>query len=326
MARDYRKYPDSYNDMIPYFNEFMDRYSPSHWMQQRNRIISFTLYLKDKREKKIETADVDDIIAFFKLINSKDLKRSTKKKWRNFLNAYYEFFKEIKEKIDKKAFINPVPSRNLFDFDEKEFTVKELEREEDLMTYPDIKRILNYLYFIDFRSFIIVSMLLYSGARISEICRIELENLDLEERYFITKIKSKKNLNRYGAYFFPKFFIKYLQEWINSLQEENVDPTFLFQQKDHHVNPKTPRKRLRDAKASLGLNCKMNPHAFRDYLNTLRFDQNIDEKYRFLLLNQTPENVNVKHYLKKYKKRKELLEIYDKTFPFPEFKPNLKLI
>lgn len=304
----------------------MDRYSPSNWMQQRNRIITFAIYLRDKRNKTIENADVDDLIAFFKIINSRDLKRSTKKKWRNFLNAYYDFLKEIKEKINKVAFINPVPSRNLFDFDEKEIDLQDLEKEEDLMTYPDVKRVLNYLYFIDFRCFIIVSLLLYSGARISEICRIELKNLDLEERYFMTKIKSKKNLNRYGAYFFPKFFVKFLKEWINSLQEEFLDPVFLFQQEDYYIHPKTPRKRLRTAKASIGLKCKMNPHAFRDYLNTLRFEQSIDEKYRFLLLNQTPENVNVKHYLKKYKKRKELLEIYDKTFPFPEFKPNLKLI
>ena len=199
MARDYRKYPDSFEKMVPYFNGFMDRYSPSNWMQQRNRIITFALYLRDERDKTIENADVDDLIAFFKIINSKDLKRSTKKKWRSFLNAYYDFLKEIKEKINKTAFINPVPSRNLFDFDEKEIGLEDLEKEEDLMTYPDVRRILNYLYFIDFRCFIIVSLLLYSGARISEICRIELKNLDLEERYFLTKVKSKKNLNRHGV-------------------------------------------------------------------------------------------------------------------------------
>lgn len=72
--------------------------------------------------------------------------------------------------------------------------------------------------------------------------------------------------------------------------------------------------------------CKMNPHAFRDYLNTLRFEKGLGDKYRFLLLNQTPPNVNVKSYLKKYEKRKELLKIYDKYFPFPEFNPKLNLM
>lgn len=70
----------------------------------------------------------------------------------------------------------------------------------------------------------------------------------------------------------------------------------------------------------------MNPHAFRDHLNTERFDRGLNTKYRCLLLNQLPKNVNVKHYLKKYQKRKELLKLYDKTLPFPEFKPKLKLI
>ena len=50
------------------------------------------------------------------------------------------------------------------------------------------------------------------------------------------------------------------------------------------------------------------------------------EKYRFLLLNQTPPNVNVKNYLKKYKLRRELLTKYDEFFPFPEFNPKLNLM
>ncbi|MHA1192228.1 MAG: hypothetical protein ACTSP9_08015 [Promethearchaeota archaeon] len=70
----------------------------------------------------------------------------------------------------------------------------------------------------------------------------------------------------------------------------------------------------------------MNPHAFRDFINTARFDKDLNVKFRSLLLNQIPKSVNVKFYLRKYKKRQELLKIYDKTFPFPEFKPKIDLM
>ena len=118
----------------------------------------------------------------------------------------------------------------------------------------------------------------------------------------------------------------YLQEWINDLQIQYINPVYLFQYNFTHLSDKTPRKNLRSVKNELGLTCRMNPHTFRDFINSERFDTKMKEKYRFLLLNQTPPNVNVKSYLKKYKKRILLLEKYDQFFPFPEFKPYLNLM
>jgi len=70
----------------------------------------------------------------------------------------------------------------------------------------------------------------------------------------------------------------------------------------------------------------MHPHAFRDLINSEQFNTKMKAKYRFLLLNQTPPNVNVNHYIKKFKKRKELQKKYVEFFPFPKFKPKLDLM
>ncbi len=133
-------------------------------------------------------------------------------------------------------------------------------------------------------------------------------------------------MNRWGVYFFPKFFVPYLREWIQELKLEKPNTTYLFEYKGNSLNPKTIREHLREIKKQHGFTCKMNPHAFRDLINSERFDTKMKEKYRFLLLNQTPTNINTKHYLKKYKLRKKLLVKYDEFFPFPEFKPKLNLI
>ena len=77
-------------------------------------------------------------------------------------------------------------------------------------------------------------------------------------------------------------------------------------------------------KNELNLTCRLNPHAFRNLINEERFDTYLSEKFRFLLLNQTPPNVNVKSYIKKFKLRKELLKKYDEFFPFPDLKIEVK--
>jgi len=328
MAND-KKYPLEFDEKIPYFKDFIHRYSKEYYRQVRNKLINYILFLETKNKSILE-ADIEDVLDFFKNdINLKKVKRDTKLKWRNVLNAYYEYVKEIKEKMEKIPFINPVPSLNIYPFDEKPEKIEDLEKEADLMTYPIVKKVLNYLYFTQKRLFIIMSLLLYTGARIKEICRIRLSHLDIEECFFYVRLKSRKYIKRTGIYHFPRFFTKYLFEWIELIKIEYPTTKYLFPSpylQDAHLSTKTPRRHLSILKNTLGLTCKLNPHAFRDFINTERFDRNMNKKYRMLLLNQTPKNVNVKNYLKKYKKRKELQKVYEKTFPFPEFKPQINLI
>lgn len=328
-----KKYSKDQEKLIPYFDRFMDRYSESNYGQKRNILIEFALYIETKFNKNIINAKMDEVIDYFdnkiesREINSRKIKRITKLKYRSVILGYYKLVKEFKEKVEGINFINPVPSLNIYNFSEPNLPVDDLEKESDILDdYSIVERILNYLFFTRKRLFIIVSLLLYTGARISEICSIKLKNIDYDERFFYAKVKSKKAVNRWGVYFFPEFFVPYLKEWVKTLLHEKQNAKYLFQQWDTHISTKTPRKHLRSLKNELGLTCKVNPHTFRDFINTERFDQDLNKKYRKLLLNQTPKDVNVKNYLKKYKLRKNLQKIYDSTLPFPEFKPKLNVI
>ena len=314
----YRTYPESYNDKVPYFDGFMDRYSDSHWNHKRNQILRFTLYIEEKMKKGLLEVNVNDVLSYFNMIENEDLTRSSKNKWRHIINAYFKYVKEIQEKIENKPFINPVPSMNLFNFTEKTMDIEELEKEEDLLTYPIVEKVLKYLFITRPKYFILICLILYSGARIMEVCRIELKNIDYQERFFYTKVKSKKNLNRWGIYFYPEFFVPFLRIWIDKLKIEKPAAKFLFQSYNGHISPNTVRKHLRNVKDELNLTCRLNPHSFRNLINEERFDTYLSEKFRFLLLNQTPPNVNVKSYIKKFKLRKELLKKYDEFFPFPD--------
>jgi integrase len=310
---------------LSYIDQFLDRYSTGGSRRLiEGRLLHFTEFLRDRFQITPIEAKFDHVLTFLKEdIDKRDILVDSKNNWRSTLNIYYSFIKEIKRMQDE-SYLNPVPASLIFEFSEKELTTADIEQKHDYIEdYETIERILNYAYFTSKRLFIVISLLLYTGARISEILSIKLKNLDLKERYFLTEIKGKGR--RFGIYFLPKFFIRYLREWIQYKKYDCPHTEFLFPSSDRgrdYIHPATIRNDLSTLKQELGIESAINPHAFRDFTNTVRFEDNINRKYRKLLLNQTPRDVNPHHYLKKYKKRKELQKLYDKTFPFPPFDPH----
>ena len=109
-------------------------------------------------------------------------------------------------------------------------------------------------------------------ARISEVLNIELKNLDLQNRWFSVVVKSRKTDKRQGVYFFPAFLVPILEHYIKALKIEYSEPIYLFQSEISHLVSKTIEAHLREVKKALGLKAKVNPHAYRDFLNTRRYE------------------------------------------------------
>jgi len=302
----------------------MKRYSKSTFTKNRNKLIYFAKYIETHFNKGILNADKKEVLHFLENdIDKRKIVRVTKEKWRYFINSYYNYIEKLK-KLDKEIFFNPVPGPDFFQFYEKEITIEDLEKEEEMLTYETTERILKHYYYTNFMIFVIVCLLLYTGARISEIISIKLSNINLQERFIFVKIKSKKYLNQFGFYFFPKFFVRHLEIWIGQLELIYPDTIFLFpssRSNFRHLTGKTVRHNLRDIKKLLNLEEHCNPHAFRNLLNEKREAMGVSKLKRTILLNQKPQGVNEKNYLKSYKTRKKLLGFYDESFPFPEFNP-----
>ena len=131
----------------------------------------------------------------------------------------------------------------------------------------------------------------------------KLKNIDLKERFIFVKIKSKKYLNQFGFYFFPVFFVRSLESWIEQLKLIYPDAIYLFPSPVNNMQNltgKTVRKNLRDIKKLLDLKVKCNPHTFRNLLNEKRESMGVSKIRRTFLLNQKPQGVNEKNYLKSY--------------------------
>lgn len=59
-----------------------------------------------------------------------------------------------------------------------------------------------------------------------------------------------------------------------------------------------------------------NPHIFRDFINSRREEKGATSTQRKFLINQKNPDVNINSYLKKYKNRITLRNLYDKYNPF----------
>lgn len=325
---DFKDSNNEYVQLIPYFEFFIETYSESSKRRVFTKLVDFALYCKKNYNKKIFEIDPKEVLSYFKTIDKKKIRKNTKVLYRVFLNAYFNYVKKFKKDMEyDDSFRNPVPSPEIWDFTGSTRTIYDLEMNYQPLTLPIIKRILNHIYYVveDVRVFPAISLIIYSGARISEICHIELTFLDLNNRWFITKIKSRKS-ERNGIYFFPQFFVSELKNYIKELKKKYKTPKYLFQSKTSYISPRTLQKHLKNAKDSLGLKCHANPHAFRDFLNTKRADMGLRTPYLEFLLNQTVNAVNSSSYMKSYKNKIKLRNLYDSYNPFKKIlKPDPKL-
>lgn len=346
MPNKYGKWDDPTNPnvkKIPYCEDHIDTFSKSKQSQVFRILLRFAFYCEDTYHKSILEVNAHEVLKYFKNVIDKKtnkkgnpIKKVTKIRYRSTLKSYYDYVKEFIEKIETdrkikkkyKDFKNPVPSYKIWDFSGSKYLITDILLDDTLLTMDIVKRVFTHLYYVieNPKVFIIMSLILYSGARVSEICHVELKNVDIENRWIITEVKSRKTEKRGGIYFFPEFFVKDLKTYIKKLNTEYPNPKYLFQQGAIFYRPGLIRHHLRRTKDALGLKCNINPHAFRDFINTLRIEMRIPRDIRKMLLNQKVSDVNIQHYAKKFKNKLYLRNVYDKCNPFKELiKPTPRL-
>lgn len=320
--------PDNpYVKLIPYLDPFLDNYSKSSIRRVYVRLVDLALYCKEERGKTILEAKGPDILGYFKdVIDKKPILKQTKRTYSYFISAYYNYVKNYKEQMEEERFHCPVPSVKIWDFSQgRKISLVERDMEQKLPTMKIVEKMLHHIYFTKPKwLFLIVSLIVYGAPRVSEIAHVELKNLDLKNRWFVTEVKSSKKAKRDGIYFFPAFFQPELKNYVSQLKEGE---RWLFPGNNkNHVSPRAIQNDLQDVKKTLNIKASINPHIFRDFLNTKRFERGCNEMFLYLLLNQTYKGVNSASYLKKYKDLVVLRDIYDKYNPFDKLiKPKPRL-
>jgi len=291
--------------------------------------VEFALYCKKNLKKEILDINSKESLIYFTRINKKPIKKTTKQRYYYFIDQYFKFVEDWKKAFEEDdMFKNPLPSIKLCQFRGTSLTNYDLEMNYKGPDLKSIERILTHIYYVieDYRIFPALSLIFYSGARIREVCKIDIRLFFLKERWFKTRVKSRLS-ERWGWYFFPNFFIPVLEEYLEKRKNEFLDSTYLFpSKKSDHLSPRTIQYHLENVKKSLGLKIYTNSHAFRDFLNTKRADLGLSKDKCKFLLNQKVGDVNPESYMKKYKNLINLRNMYDAFNPYKKLiKPEPKL-
>jgi integrase len=317
--------PDNkYRDLIPYVDDVLETYSKRSRSKYFNHLVDLALFLQEQYNTTLLEAKGTQIKRYFKeKVDPRDIKKSTKKLYRNYISGYYSEVKRLKKDLENDhGFVNPVPSNKTISFSGIDRPL-EITLSKEYLTVDHAKQILEHIYFTrnNEQVFYASALIIFSGARVSEVCEVKLEKLNVEERWFINRVKSQKQNKREGIYFFPKFFQEPLKDYIAYLKQEFNDPIYLFESpyyknKSFHFSKRTVEKAFASARETLGIKTKASPHQFRNLLNTKRYEKNLQDADLRFLLNHKQKEVYAAHYLKNRQNRVKLRQIYDKSFPY----------
>ena len=220
----------------------------------------------------VKIFDVKDYIIF---LSNNIKKTSTLKRKIASLKSFYYYLEEnniIKE--------NPFYKLH-FRFSTEKILPKTISHEE-------LKKI--YKYFYDayktkteslkkektVRNLLIIELLISTGLRVSELCNIKVEDIDICNRNILVFGKGKKeriiyigNIHTYSL----------LLEYIDTYRKNN--PIFLFagQNEDSNLNEQSVRLMLKGISKKLSLNRPVTPHMFRHTFATMLLENNVDIRY-----------------------------------------------
>ena len=206
-----------------------------------------------------------------------------------------------------------MPNDKFFKFTQKEFDIKkQSDVEAEIFTNVELLEILEFAKKRNFRDFILFSLLIITGARVSEVLSIKVKDVHLEKRFFETgfvkgarktSLSSKKSL----IFFFPENFCKYLEMYLTILGKGEV---WLFPGRSKHYHYNSCHRYV---KLNYGQNFS-NFHKFRKTLITNRVKMECPLWASEGLMNHKFSSVEGEYYIKLSLDEKR--ELFDKYFPY----------
>ncbi|KKL23339.1 hypothetical protein LCGC14_2426380 [marine sediment metagenome] len=257
---------------------------------------------------------------FISYLDLLPIKNNTKNSRRFMLSSFFNYVQAI-YLANNQQYINPVPSSKIFKFTSKRADIERTSKEElKILTIAQINEILEYTYKNNnIRDFIIVGLVVATGARISEIRTILFNDLHLEERFFetgfiISARKSTLNKGKGLLFFYPEGFNKYINEYLN---ERPKDSEWLF--------PGYMEKHLSKSKTDLiytGISKKLGFHFSWHYFRRTRITEmakmGCPQPISEGLMNHQASSVEGEFYIKL--KINEKRDLYSKWDPFQKIR------
>ena len=168
-------------------------------------------------------------------------------------------------------------------------------------------------YELGIRNQCIVALLFQSGMRVSELCQLNVEDVDLEEQ--VIRVIGKGNKER--RVYFQKSAQSYLKEYLNYaygqlLQKNPTQQALFVNQNGHRLTPRMVQVLLQNRANQAATPFKVSPHMLRHTFATYLLNQNADLKMvQELLGHESLSTTQIYTHISK----KRLKEVYESNHP-----------
>lgn len=136
------------------------------------------------------------------------------------------------------------------------------------------------------RDRVMLTLLVYTGLRISEACNLKIEHLDLDARELrVIEGKGSKDRNLPLA----KKLVKVLRKWLAGRMSGYVFPS--PKNPDRPLSPRTIQKMVQETRPASGVNKAVTPHKFRHAMATRALETGTDLREIQALLGHSSPSV-----------------------------------
>ncbi|MCL2311132.1 MAG: tyrosine-type recombinase/integrase [Firmicutes bacterium] len=215
---------------------------------------------------------------------------------KNYLQTIYHFKpKTVKRKIASlKAMFNYLEYENddfINPFRKIKIRFKEPQTLPMVMTINEVKKILgalyedlnsntkteNYTYKAQIRNIAIIELLFATGMRISELCNLNTNDIDLKTG--VIKVFGKGSKERIIQICNPdikSLLKKYRKLYANHIED---DKNFFINRLGQSISTQSVRLMLHQYVQKSGISKNITPHTFRHTFATLLLEENVDIRY-----------------------------------------------
>jgi|APLak6261682215_1056145.scaffolds.fasta_scaffold03072_3 integrase/recombinase XerD len=234
----------------------------------------FSAFLKNTKIP-ISSINKDILKSFF--FHLKDMKPKTLKRKIATLKAMFNFLE-----YEDEILINP--------FRKMKVAIKEHLTLPSVMSLLEVEKILGvatkeisnsniktYSYFEKLRHLTVIELLFATGTRVSEICNLKIEDVDLISGTI--KIMGKGSRQRTVQVCHPEV-LKVLRLYRSRLNKKLIKRGYFFVNRlGYKLSDQSIRIMVKNYSIEAKIQKKITPHTFRHSFATLMLEQNVDIKY-----------------------------------------------
>lgn len=248
-------------------------------------------------------SDYERVGSYIEYLTKSDIRSNTLRRKIATLKVFYNYLQNERIIIE-----NPI-SQMRFRFRKEKILPKTIPIEvlRSIYSYLEQKVLeskTDYQTKKNMRNLLIISLLLSTGVRISELCNIKFKHIHLSDRTLHIVGKGKKERIIFLG---DLKTVKLLEDYICNYCNQKMEYLFTGKDSDKGLSEQSVRLLLKKVVAANNISITITPHMFRHSFATMLLDKNVDIRYIQQMLGHSSISVTQIYTHVSQSKQKEIL-------------------